>query len=169
MSITPDFTPDCSACAALCCMALAFDKGEDFGLDKPAGLPCPNLDANLACAIFDELTPAGFGGCARYDCKGAGQRVTQEVFGGRNWRDEPELTEPMIAAFAAMRKVHDGLELLLTAARLDLEDDDQDALDALMDLYAPEDGWDEVALATFLTGGAPARLAAFLPTLRAYL
>jgi len=169
MSALPDLTPDCSACAALCCMALAFDKSDDFAIDKPAGLPCPNLDASLTCAIFDELKPAGFGGCARYDCLGAGQRVTQEVFDGRNWRDDPALAEPMIAAFAAMRKVHDGLELLLTAARLDLEEDDQEALEELMDAYAPEDGWDEEALAAFARSDAPARLAAFLPRLRAYV
>lgn len=169
MSALPDFTADCSACAALCCMALAFDKGDDFALDKPAGLPCPNLDATLTCSIFGHLEAEGFRGCVRYDCRGAGQRVTQEIFDGRNWRDEPQLAEPMIAAFAAMRKVHDGLELLLAAERLDLDDDLQEELEELLELYAPDEGWDEAGLETFLGSDAGSRLAAFLPKLRAYL
>ena len=169
MSVIPDFTPDCSACAALCCMALAFDKGDDFALDKPAGLPCPNLDGALTCVIYDRLGPEGFGGCVRYDCRGAGQRVTQEIFAGRSWRDTPRLAAPMIAAFAALRKVHDGLELLLAAQRLDLPGELADALDDLLDSYAPEETWTETSLAAFAGSGAPARLAAFLPRLKAHL
>lgn len=162
----PDFTPDCSACAALCCFALAFDDGDDFAIDKPAGLPCPNLDADLGCTLYDRLDSAGFGGCARYDCRGAGQRVTQEVFEGRNWRDEPALAEPMIAAFSAMRKVHDGLELLLAAERLDLPDPLEAIRDDLLEAYAPDGDWSEARLAAFIASDAPARLAAFLPKLR---
>ena len=164
MSTAPDFTPDCSACAALCCMALAFDAGEDFAFDKPAGLPCPNLDAGLTCVVYDGLEDRGFRGCARYDCHGAGQRLTQEVFAGQNWRDDPSLTEPMIAGFAAMRKVHEGLELLLAAGRLDLPASLEAARDDLVD-----DGWTQARLATFATSDAPARLAAFLPKLRDHL
>jgi hypothetical protein len=166
MSQIPDFTADCFSCSALCCMALAFDEGEDFAIDKPAGLPCPNLDVELGCSLYDRLSRAGFPGCARYDCRGAGQRVTQEVFDGRNWRDEPELAEPMIAAFAAMRKVHEGLELLLAAGRLDLPDPLEEEREDLLDDYAPEGGWSEERLAAFLEGDAQARLAAFLPKLR---
>jgi len=169
MSALPDFAPDCSACAALCCMALAFDKGDDFDIDKPAGLPCPHLDVSLSCSIFGHLEAEGFRGCARYDCRGAGQRVTQEIFDGRNWRDDPDLTQPMIAAFAAMRKVHEGLELLLAAQRLDLDDDLLDELEELFEIYAPEEGWDETSLEAFLGSDAGRRLAAFLPRLRPYL
>ena len=166
MSTLPDFTPDCSACAALCCMALAFDAGEDFAIDKPAGLPCPNLDADLGCTLYGRLDSAGFGGCARYDCRGAGQRVTQEVFDGGNWRDTPALAEPMIAAFGAMRRVHDGLELLLAAGRLDLPGPLEDEREDLLEAYAPAGGWTEERLAAFAASGARARLAAFLPRLR---
>ena len=166
MSTLPDFTPDCSACAALCCIALAFDAGDDFAIDKPAGLPCPNLDVELGCSLYDRLDRAGYAGCARYDCHGAGQRVTQQVFDGRNWRDEPALAEPMIAAFAAMRKVHEGLELLLAAARLDLPDSLEAEREDLLEAYAPGGDWTELRLDGFIASDAPARLAAFLPRLR---
>ncbi|MGH1369260.1 MAG: hypothetical protein ACRBCL_11655 [Maritimibacter sp.] len=169
MAALPDFTADCSACAALCCMALHFDAGEDFAIDKPAGLPCPNLDDTLTCTIFDELEPAGFGGCARYDCRGAGQRVTQEVFARQNWLTDPKLAIPMTQAFDVMRKVHEGLELLVAAMRLDLDEDLELELEDLIDVYAPEDGWNEASLDAFLTSNAPKRLAAFLPRLRAHV
>src|SRR6266705_5718855 len=52
------------------------------------------------------LRPSGFGGCAAFDCLGAGQQVVQVTFGGRDWRAEPELATPMFAVFAVMRKLH---------------------------------------------------------------
>ncbi|MGG7567218.1 hypothetical protein ACQ5SO_13780 [Rhodovulum sp. DZ06] len=111
--------PDCSACAALCCVALAFDKGERFGFDKPAGTPCPNLSRHL-CSIHERLEHEGFSGCAAYGCGGAGQRVVQELFAGTSWRDDPALLAPMIDAFAGMRAVQARVELLVAAARLPL-------------------------------------------------
>jgi len=165
MSQIPDLEPDCASCAALCCMALAFDKGEDFAIDKPAGLPCPNLESDLSCALYSRLDAEGFPGCTRYDCRGAGQRVTQELFEGRGWHDEPALAAPMIAAFSSMRKVHDGIELLLAAGRLDLPASLEAEREDLAEAYARPD-WTLESLAAFATSEAPARLAAFLPRLR---
>src|SRR5690606_33474470 len=34
---------DCSKCFALCCTALSFERGSQFGHDKPAGQPCQYL------------------------------------------------------------------------------------------------------------------------------
>lgn len=146
-------------------MALAIDEGDDFAIDKPAGLPCPNLDVEMGCSLYGRLEAEGFRGCARYECQGAGQRVTQEVFEGRNWRDEPDLAQPMIAAFAAMRKVHEGLELLAAAARLDLPASLEAEREDLMEDYLPAE-WTEDSLAAFLASDAQARLRAFLPRLR---
>ena len=165
MSELPDLTSDCRNCAALCCMALAFDTGKDFAIDKPAGLPCPNLDADLGCSLYGRLEAEGFGGCVRYECKGAGQRVTQALFAGRTWRDAPELAQPMIAAFAAMRQVHDGIELLETAGSLDLPASLEAERGALLRSFLPA-AWTEESLAAFATSGAPARLRRFLPRLR---
>lgn len=161
----PDLRSDCAACAALCCMALALDAGDDFAIDKPAGLPCPNLDAEMGCSLYGRLEQEGFKGCARYECQGAGQRVTQELFAGASWRDDPALAQPMIAGFAAMRKVHEGLELLTAAARLDLPASLEAEREALLEAYLPAE-WSEKSLAAFLSGDAPTHLAAFLPKLR---
>jgi hypothetical protein len=112
-----DLRPDCSRCAALCCVALAFDRSEHFAFDKPAGRACRHLAVH-ACAIHDELEARGFGGCARYDCAGAGQRVTMEIFGGRSWRDDPALLRPMMDAFAAVRDAHEALRAASAAKNL---------------------------------------------------
>ena len=101
-----DLTSRCEDCAALCCVMLPFDAGEDFGFDKAAAQACRHL-AGHACAIHSGLAAAGFSGCVRYDCLGAGQRVVQEVFAGRSWRDDPALLHPMEAAFRAMRRLHE--------------------------------------------------------------
>ena len=98
---------DCERCAALCCVATAFSASADFAIDKAAGQPCPNLRADLRCSIHDRLRSAGFGGCAAFDCFGAGQKVAGRTFGGRDWRSEPGLAAPMFAAFAVMRQLHE--------------------------------------------------------------
>jgi hypothetical protein len=95
---------DCSRCIGLCCVALAFDRGPLFASDKPAGEPCRHLTGHDACAIHDRLGPEGFGGCAGYDCRGAGQLVTA-LFAGHSWRDSPATARQMFAAFAKLREV----------------------------------------------------------------
>ncbi len=113
---------DCEHCAALCCVAFAFSASADFAIGKAAGQPCPNLRSDFRCSIHDRLRPAGFGGCAAFDCLGAGQQVTQVTFGGRSWRDEPGLAAPMFAAFAVMRQLHELLWYLAEAVRLNAGD-----------------------------------------------
>lgn len=117
---TDHLKTDCSKCAALCCLALAFDKGKDFAFDKNPGEPCRNLSGHR-CTIHDRLTQEGLAGCVAYDCLGAGNRVVQEVFGGRSWQTDPRLTRPMIEAFAAMREVHIRIDMLRAAETLPLE------------------------------------------------
>jgi hypothetical protein len=109
---------DCTSCAALCCAGPAFTASADFAISKPAGQPCPNLLADFRCGIHDRLRPAGFSGCAAFDCFGAGQQVTQRTFGGRDWRSEPALAAPMFAAFAVMRAAHELLWYLSEALAL---------------------------------------------------
>lgn len=168
MTPLPSFKPDCAACTALCCMALPFDRGEDFARDKPALHPCPNL-AGHACAIHDRLAAEGYGGCVRYDCLGAGQRVVAEVFAGADWRQDATLRAPMAEALGLMRRVHSGLELLVAAEALDLPpalDAERQALRALFD---PAEAWSATALLEFAVSGAEARLAAFLAALRPHV
>tara|TARA_R110002073_G_scaffold8004_10_gene44707 strand:+ start:13081 stop:13599 length:519 start_codon:yes stop_codon:yes gene_type:complete len=164
--VLPSLTADCASCAGLCCVMLAFDKGEDFALDKPAHQPCPNLSADFSCAIHDRLDQAGFPGCRRYDCLGAGQRVTQEVFKGKDWRSHPETLPAMADAFAILRRVHRDLELLAAARALPLTAARSAELSRLLSEANPADGWSEPALARFAQGDHGARVARFLRGLR---
>jgi hypothetical protein len=100
---------DCSRCVALCCVALPFTRSADFGFDKPAGTPCRHLAGDLRCSIHERLRPAGFPGCAAFDCFGAGQRITQVTFAGRDWRSDPTIAGPMFDAFAGLRALHELL------------------------------------------------------------
>ena len=122
MAATSDerLRPDCSRCAALCCVAFAFERSADFAVEKAAGEPCPNLDACGGCRIYERRLDLGFGGCVQHDCHGAGQRVVQETFGGRSWLSEPDLLGPMSSAFATMWEIHKLLALLAAARRLPL-------------------------------------------------
>lgn len=106
---------DCARCAALCCVAPAFAKSSDFAIDKPAGRACPNLADDFRCAIHDRLTPSGFHGCVVFDCFGAGQRITQETFNGRDWRSAPE----MLAILPIVRQLHELMWYLTEALKLD--------------------------------------------------
>lgn len=108
-----DLAADCSRCVGLCCVAPSFSRSVDFALDKPGGAPCPNLADDHRCTIHDRLRVEGFAGCVAYDCFGAGQRVTQETFGGvADWRDGPEIAVTMFGAFAIVRSLHELLRHL---------------------------------------------------------
>jgi hypothetical protein len=102
-----DLRPDCGRCFGLCCAGPGFSVSADFAIDKPAGQPCPHLRPDFLCAIHDRLRDSGFGGCAVFDCYGAGQHVSQLTFGGRDWRQAPGTAGPMFAAFAVMRQLHE--------------------------------------------------------------
>jgi uncharacterized protein YjbI with pentapeptide repeats len=110
---------DCARCFGLCCVAPAFAASADFAIDKPAGRPCPHLERDFRCGIHAELRERGFAGCAVFDCYGAGQRIARSTFGGRDWRRSPELAEPMFAAFAVLRQLHELLWYLAEALTLD--------------------------------------------------
>jgi hypothetical protein len=109
---------DCSRCAALCCVGPAFAASADFAIDKPAGTPCPNLQPDDRCGIHDRLRDRGFPGCTVFDCFGAGQRIVQGTFGGRSWRESPELAGEQFAVLPVMRQLHEILWHLTEAAEL---------------------------------------------------
>ncbi|MBO9465853.1 hypothetical protein J7443_11480 [Tropicibacter sp. R15_0] len=113
---------DCANCAGLCCMVFAFEKGSDFAIDKPAGQGCPHLDAGFGCKIYGQREEAGFAGCLRFDCLGAGQRVSQDYFADQDWRDTPAIIPEMIELFRKLREVHRLYELLSLTQALPLPD-----------------------------------------------
>jgi uncharacterized protein YjbI with pentapeptide repeats len=110
---------DCERCFGLCCVVPAFSASADFAIDKAAGQPCPNLRPDFRCSIHDRLRQRGFPGCVAYDCFGAGQRVAQVTFGGRDWRRTPEVAGPMFAAFGTMRQLHELLWYLTEALAME--------------------------------------------------
>jgi uncharacterized protein YjbI with pentapeptide repeats len=109
---------DCQRCFGLCCVAPAFSASADFAIDKRAGQACPNLRPDFRCAIHDDLGQRGFPGCTVYDCFGAGQKVAQVTFGGRDWRRAPETATRMFEVFAVMRQLHELLWYLTEALTL---------------------------------------------------
>ncbi len=113
-----DLAADCARCAGLCCVVPAFTRSADFAISKPAGQPCPNLGPDSRCAIHAGLRDRGFGGCAAYDCFGAGQQTVQVTFGGRDWRSSPGLAAEMFAAFGVMRQLNELRWHLAQAAEL---------------------------------------------------
>lgn len=104
-----DLQADCAKCFGLCCVALPFARSADFAVDKDAGQPCANLQADFRCGIHTRLREKGFQGCTVFDCFGAGQKVSQVTFGGTDWRQAPESARPMFEVLPVMRQLHELL------------------------------------------------------------
>jgi len=134
----PDLTADCTKCAALCCAAYPFDEDEDFALLKEVDTPCPNLSKScFDCTIHAKLAKNGFSGCVAYSCAGAGQRVTQELFSGETWRNDPDLLTHMTYALRVLRPIHEALLLLKQAQDLPIPKEYKEQGQALMDAMCP--------------------------------
>ncbi|WP_030547123.1 pentapeptide repeat-containing protein [Streptomyces albus] len=110
---------DCANCFALCCVALPFAASADFAADKQAGRPCANLRRDdFRCGIHTELRERGWSGCTVFDCHGAGQKVSQVTFGGRDWRGHPGSARQMFEVFPMMRQLHELLRYVAEALAL---------------------------------------------------
>lgn len=160
---------DCARCTGLCCVALAFDACAEFSFDKAAGEPCRHLTSDDSCGIHDDLCRRGLAGCARYDCLGAGQRVTTEVLPGRHWRDDEESARLLFDAFRAMRLVHELVELLIAAAQLRLTEDERYERDGWLRTLKPGEGWTAEALSAFEQSVMPLQIRAWLARVGARL
>lgn len=147
---------------------LPFDAGVAFGFDKAGGEPCRHL-AGHACSIHAGLAAAGFAGCVRYDCLGAGQRVVQEVFAGKSWRQDASLMAPMDTAFRALRRLHEDHALLVSAARLPLLPAEEAGRQRLLALLNIGQTPTEAGLAAFEAGRLPRAVRDFLADLKARL
>lgn len=161
----PEFRGDCENCVGLCCMAFAFDASDLFAYDKPAGEPCRHMIGDSGCKIHDQRLAKGFGGCLRYDCLGAGQRVSQTVFPGQSWRDSPKTSRQFQDAFRAMREVHRLLELVLAAGNLRLDPVRQVQHQSLVTALIPDEDWSAASLAEFENGPVPGQVQEFLTSL----
>lgn len=104
-----ELRPDCSRCFGLCCAALPFTHSADFAIDKPAKMPCPNLQADCRCLIHSCLREKGFKGCIAFECFGAGQKVSEQTFAGVDWHGHKKTAEKMFAVFPKMIMLHELL------------------------------------------------------------
>jgi uncharacterized protein YjbI with pentapeptide repeats len=110
---------DCQRCVGLCCVALGFSASADFGIDKAAGQPCPNLRPDFRCAIHADLRGRGFSGCSVYDCLGAGQQLSQVTFAGQDWRTDAAVAQQMFDMLPRMQQLHELLWYLREALRIE--------------------------------------------------
>lgn len=113
-----DLRADCTRCFGLCCAALPFTASADFAVDKAAGEPCANLQADFSCGIHAHLREQGFPGCVAFDCFGAGQKVSRVTFGGQDWRQDSRTAQEMFAVFPVMRRLHELLWYVTEALEL---------------------------------------------------
>jgi len=115
-------------------VALAFDAGDAFAIDKPAGTPCPNLDCH-SCKIHSDLKDKGFLGCIAYSCAGAGQH-TIALYDGQSWQNNPDLLPAQMDTFRHLNRLHALLELLTAASILALPKDvEQTRLNLIAQLF----------------------------------
>jgi hypothetical protein len=110
-----DLTADCARCTGLCCVAPAFDAEQGFGFDKPAHEPCRHLRTDNGCAIHAQLASRGFPGCVQFDCHGAGQRITQQFFPGRHWRDSAATARTMFDGYSRLLPLHELMAMIAWA------------------------------------------------------
>ncbi len=128
-----NLSDDCASCFGLCCVALPFARSSDFAIDKAAAQPCRNLQADFRCGVHDNLRQLGFRGCTVYECFGAGQKVSQLTYGGRDWRRVPETARQMYEVFPIMRQLHELLWYLTEALTLQAAYKMYDALRKALD------------------------------------
>lgn len=120
-----------------------------FAIDKAVDEPCENLAPNFSCRIHAERIDRGFKGCTLFDCHGAGQRVTQEIFAGKTWREDATLAGPMFELFRKMLKIHDYLRLIVILEALPLGNDERAEVSRFRALLAPAGGWSRSGLDAF--------------------
>lgn len=114
------FKAECNKCFALCCTALSFERGDQFGHDKLAGQPCHYLRADFRCRIHAQREALGYDGCEAFDCLGAGQRASA-LHAGENWRNDPAIARRLYASFSLLMRIQEMRQALDTAAELPLD------------------------------------------------
>jgi len=143
-------------------VALAFDAGDAFAIDKPAGTPCPNLDFH-SCKIHSDLKDKGFLGCIAYSCAGAGQH-TIALYDGQSWQNDPDLLHAQMDTFRHLNRLHALLELLTAASILALPKDvEQTRLDLMEQLFPGQ--LTQQTAQTLAVGPLPARVHDYLRSL----
>jgi len=105
------YSANCEACFGICCVALPYAKSADFAFDKGGGQPCRHLQSDYRCGIHTQLRNKGFKGCTVYECYGAGQKVSQQLYSGNDWRHSDQ-AEEMFQVFPVVQQLHEMLYYL---------------------------------------------------------
>lgn len=124
---------DCEECCGLCCTALYCTKTDGFPEDKVAGKPCKNLRDDFKCEIHNKLADKHLKGCMSYDCFGSGQKVTQDIYAGVDWKKSPKQADEMFQVFLIVYQLHQMLWYLIEAANLISEENLQDKIKTMID------------------------------------
>lgn len=135
------FRADCSRCCGLCCIVPAQLKVQGFPSDKRANTPCRYLNANYACSIHKGREAYGYQACKGFDCYGAGQWITQELFANANCAASPDIASRMFAAYRYWLPRFEAaalLEAALPYAREDARTLLAARIDALIRVKAPD-------------------------------
>ena len=127
----PTFRADCSNCCGLCCVVPDQLAVQGFRIDKPAETPCVHLNNAHRCSIHATRKIQGYPACEGFDCFGAGQWITQRLFGGARWTDSADLANQMFAAYRHWAPRF-ATAALIEAALPHVSDDARCSLVALM-------------------------------------
>jgi hypothetical protein len=95
----PNFRANCSDCCGLCCVVPNLLAVQGFRVDKATETPCVHLSPRHRCSIHATREIHGYAACEGFDCFGAGQWITQRLFGGASWTDSPVLARQMFHAY----------------------------------------------------------------------
>ncbi len=125
------YSSDCSKCFALCCVALQFQKSQDFPFSKKEGVPCKNLRSDFGCAIHNQLKTNGFNGCTTYECFGAGQFISMELFNGVDWQADPGSKKRMFQLLPVVRNIHEIIYHLRSSMEMTKNKDTEKACEDL--------------------------------------
>ncbi len=96
-------------------MVHAFYAAQGFAFNKAAHSACRYVTLENRCASHTELASRGFPGCVAFDCYGAGQRVTQELFNGMTWRTSGETQVQIFSAYTCCLALHRLMAMLMLA------------------------------------------------------
>ena len=93
------FRANCSKCCGLCCVVPSFFAAQGFGENKRAEAPCAHLVRGSRCSIHATRELHGYIACQGFDCYGAGQWITQDLFNGATWSDAADMAQAMFDAY----------------------------------------------------------------------
>ena len=92
------FRADCSKCCGLCCVVPDHWPCRAFSLTNQQKPLAPS-ERRHRCAIHATRQIHGYTACAAFDCFGAGQWITQTLFGGARWTQSSDLARQMFSAY----------------------------------------------------------------------